>query len=76
MEGLVVSLEIQGELAKCHRGSVTQRIGNQRARGIGFQHLADYNTFVMPLGFLALVPHRHRGEAELDLSPCGFSSSL
>lgn len=73
---LVMGLEIQGELAKYHLGSVTQRIGNQRAPGIGLQHLADHNAFGMPLGFLVLVPHGHREEAELGLSPCGFFLTL
>lgn len=63
-----MSLKIQGELAKYHLGSVIQRVGNQRACGIGFHHLADHTAFGMPLDFLALVPHGHREEAELDLS--------
>lgn len=48
-ERAVTSLEIQGELVKCHL--VTQRVGNLRACGIHFKPLSDHTTFGMPLDF-------------------------
>lgn len=55
-ERTVTNLEIQGELAKHHPGSVMQRVGNLRACGIHFIPLTDHTTLGMPLCSLALVP--------------------